>query len=326
MDEIEKLRVRVEKDPSSRLFLPLAEEYRKSRMLDEAISVLLKGLERQPGYTSARAALGKIYLEKNMTEEAKNEFENVVSIIPDNLFAHKKLADIYRERGETEKAIAEYKRVIQLNPLDEDARASLTEIEEMSLEEMISFPFPEVEAEEFPAPPEVPPPIAVEEPIEEPLESLEENFQEFKAVFPETGGEDLQEDEDFLEISEDQAFDLSGESTVEELFSESPETSREAFVPPPAPLSPKGEDLGAELDLSTADALIAKGNYYRALEKYKEGLTANPGNPRILQRVAELKALMRIIGKGDELLIANLEGFLAGIKRHFGRVARDSEN
>src|SRR3990170_5255925 len=122
MEEIEKLRIRVEKDPNSRLFLPLAEEYRKSGMLDEAIAVILSGLERQPGYTSARVALGRIYLEKNMIEEAKSEFEQVVSVIPDNLFSHKKLAEIYRGRGETENAAAEYRKVIQLNPLDEDAK------------------------------------------------------------------------------------------------------------------------------------------------------------------------------------------------------------
>jgi len=121
--------MRVEKDPNSRLFLPLAEEYRKSGMPDEAISVILSGLERQPGYTSARVALGRIYLEKNMIEEARDEFEKVVSAIPDNLFSHKKLAEIYHERRETHKAIHEYKKVIQLNPLDEDAKMSLEEIE-----------------------------------------------------------------------------------------------------------------------------------------------------------------------------------------------------
>lgn len=63
-DEIEKLKEKVEKDPLSKLFVPLAEEYRKIGMLDEAVSVLLKGLENQPNYMTARVALGKIYLEK----------------------------------------------------------------------------------------------------------------------------------------------------------------------------------------------------------------------------------------------------------------------
>ena len=97
--DIEKLKERVDKDPNSKLFVPLAEEYRKEGLVEEAIKVLQDGLERQPGYMSARVALGKIYLEKGMPQEARGEFENVIKAIPDNLYAHKKLAEIYRDTG-----------------------------------------------------------------------------------------------------------------------------------------------------------------------------------------------------------------------------------
>ena len=64
LEDIEKLKEKVKKDPNSKLFVPLAEEYRKTGMLDEAISVLMTGITSQPGYASARVSLGKIYLEK----------------------------------------------------------------------------------------------------------------------------------------------------------------------------------------------------------------------------------------------------------------------
>ena len=99
LEDIDKLKEKVKKDPNSKLFVPLAEEYRKTGMLDEAISVLMAGITSQPGYTSARVSLGKIYLEKKMAPAAKEEFEKVISAIPDNLFAHKKLAEIYRDSG-----------------------------------------------------------------------------------------------------------------------------------------------------------------------------------------------------------------------------------
>jgi len=124
-EEIEKLKERLAKDPSSKLFVPLAEEYRKAGMFDEAIEVLKSGLESQPSYMSARVSLGKIYLEKNMIEEAKEEFEQVTKAIPDNLFAHKKLAEIYKELGDPIKAVQRYELVIKLNPLDEDAKINL---------------------------------------------------------------------------------------------------------------------------------------------------------------------------------------------------------
>ena len=76
LKDIEKLKERVDKDPNSKLFVPLAEEYKKEGMIEEAISVLLNGIERQPGYMSARVSLGKIYLEKGMMKEARSDVTN----------------------------------------------------------------------------------------------------------------------------------------------------------------------------------------------------------------------------------------------------------
>ena len=75
LDDIDKLKEKVKKDPNSKLFVPLAEEYRKTGMLDEAISVLMTGITSQPGYTSARVSLGKIYLEKKMAPAAVQKAE-----------------------------------------------------------------------------------------------------------------------------------------------------------------------------------------------------------------------------------------------------------
>lgn len=129
LKDIEKLKEKVDRDPSSKLFVPLAEEYRKEGLLDEAIGVLLNGLETQPNYMSARVSLGKIYLEKGMFDEARSEFENVVHVIPDNLYAHKKLAEMYRDTGERDLAVKSLRTVLRLNPMDEDALNKLREIE-----------------------------------------------------------------------------------------------------------------------------------------------------------------------------------------------------
>ena len=124
-EEIERLREKIEKDPNSKLFVPLAEEYKKAGMYDEAIDALIKGLEKQPSYLSARVSLGKIYVERGMLADALAEFEKVIAAIPENLYAHKKLAEIYRELGDKDKAIKEFRTVLKLNPLDEWAATSL---------------------------------------------------------------------------------------------------------------------------------------------------------------------------------------------------------
>ncbi|NOY64716.1 MAG: tetratricopeptide repeat protein [Nitrospirae bacterium] len=121
LEDIEKLKARLEKDPNSKLFLPLAEEYRKEGMFEEAIEVLKTGLERHPTYTSARVLLAKVYIDKGQLVEARAELEQVIDSVPDNLFAQRKLADIYRDMGLREKAIEHYERVIELNPLDDEA-------------------------------------------------------------------------------------------------------------------------------------------------------------------------------------------------------------
>jgi tetratricopeptide (TPR) repeat protein len=133
LKDIENLKERIEKDPNSKLFVPLAEEYRKEGMLDEAVEVLIKGIEKQPDYMSARVSLGKIYIEKGMLEEARSEFEQVISAIPDNLFAQKKLAEIYRDTGERDLSIKSFRRVLKLNPMDEDALSQLNDIENIDV-------------------------------------------------------------------------------------------------------------------------------------------------------------------------------------------------
>ena len=129
LEDIERLKEKISRDPNSKLFVPLAEEYKKAGMLDEAIEVLTSGLENQPGYLSARVSLGKIFIDRGLLHEAQTEFEKVIGAIPDNLYAHKKLAEIYRDLGEKAKAVREFNMVLKLNPLDEWASSSLSEIE-----------------------------------------------------------------------------------------------------------------------------------------------------------------------------------------------------
>jgi tetratricopeptide (TPR) repeat protein len=328
MEDIEKLRLRVEKDPNSRLFLPLAEEYRKMGMVDEAISVILRGLEHQPGYTSARVALGRLYVEKSMVNEAKSEFEAVVKAIPDNLFAHRKLADIYKEQGETEKAIDEYKTVIHLNPLDEDAMLCLQEIQGRALGEETAAPvMPEMPSPDLPAGEEPGEAVAVDEaePEEapdaeapaEPGAILEDDFEQFKGAFPGMKEEPL-DVEEALELPDDQPFEIPDESSFGDVLDEVPEAEEEVSVFPEPDVHEEPEPAVARQGTpgaADADAFIAGGNFYKALEVYRSILANDPENKQILQRAAELKALMTMMGKGNEVLIAKLESFLDSVNR-----------
>lgn len=127
--EIVKLTEKMTKDPASTLFFPLAEEYRKCGMLDEAIILLTDGLKNHPNFLSARVSLGKIYLQKGIIPDARREFEKVVQFAPDNLLAQKKLAIIYRDEGEKDKALDSCRRLLLLNPNDEEIKKIRAELE-----------------------------------------------------------------------------------------------------------------------------------------------------------------------------------------------------
>lgn len=126
--KIEKMKERVFKDSDLNLYIPLAEEYKKIDMVDEAVKVLKFCLKKHPTYMSARVALGKIYMERGYLVNAVEEFENVAFAIPDNLLAHKKLSELYLILGDTHNALKSLERILLLNPRDIEARGLIEEL------------------------------------------------------------------------------------------------------------------------------------------------------------------------------------------------------
>lgn len=120
--EIVKLMDKITQNPTSRLFVPLAEEYLKCEMVDEAIIVLVEGIKNHPSYVAARVMLGKIYLQKSQISEAQAEFEQVIAINSDNILAHKKLAMIYQGQGQLQRALEACKKVLIIDPSDKEAK------------------------------------------------------------------------------------------------------------------------------------------------------------------------------------------------------------
>jgi tetratricopeptide (TPR) repeat protein len=106
---IRDLERRLDLDPGSRLFVSLAEEYRKVGRLRDALSALQKGLLAHPGYVAAQVALGRVYLEAKQTTDAIATFTKVLSADPGNLVAAKSLADIHLDRGDKLESLKKYK-------------------------------------------------------------------------------------------------------------------------------------------------------------------------------------------------------------------------
>src|SRR5262245_11945105 len=103
-DRVTLLRNRWEADPSSRIFLQLAEEYRHQGRVKEALDVLDRGLKEHPGYLSALVAKGRCHLELAEPEPAKAVLERVVKQDATQMVANKLLVRAYLETGEPERA------------------------------------------------------------------------------------------------------------------------------------------------------------------------------------------------------------------------------
>jgi tetratricopeptide (TPR) repeat protein len=126
--EIAKLTERIAKDPKSKLFVPLAEEYKKAGDLEMAIQVLTEGLRSNPGYVTARSFLGRLLMDKGDLAGAQKELEEVIKAIPDNLLAQRKLGDLYALQGRSGDALLRYKAALALNPSDKELPSLLADL------------------------------------------------------------------------------------------------------------------------------------------------------------------------------------------------------
>ncbi len=93
--EIEKLTSQLAKDPRSKAFIPLAEEYVKVGLPQEAARVLEEGLKVYPAFITALVALARVYVQIDAPAKAQGILEEAVKKSPDNGLAHKMLARIY---------------------------------------------------------------------------------------------------------------------------------------------------------------------------------------------------------------------------------------
>ena len=118
--EIDRLATQLAKDPHSKVFMPLAEEYGKVGMWKEAATVLEDGLKLYPGFITAMVALGRAYDHLGQVKQAKAILEESVKLSPENLRAHRTLIKIYTSQGLNESALQSCAVILAVNPRDKE--------------------------------------------------------------------------------------------------------------------------------------------------------------------------------------------------------------
>lgn len=91
-------------DPSSLVFLPLAETLRKRGQLDLARKVAMRGLERHPHNADAHDQLARIYADVGEMQAAYDEWDTVLRLSPRHVGAMKGMAFVRFQQGNLEEA------------------------------------------------------------------------------------------------------------------------------------------------------------------------------------------------------------------------------
>jgi len=118
-----------EKNPDSRVFAPLAETYRKLGMVEDALSILKKGLKHHPRYITALTTLGQCYLDQGRLDLAYQTLFPLVEENRENVLMQKLFAKICDEKGFLEEALETYKYLLYLNPKDSKIAEKVYELE-----------------------------------------------------------------------------------------------------------------------------------------------------------------------------------------------------
>jgi tetratricopeptide (TPR) repeat protein len=262
-----------ESDRKSRVFLQLAEAYRKQDSLDAAISVLREGLKHHAAFAPAHVALARCLLAKGQLAQAQAELEPIFKRSPDNLLAGKVLAQVLQERGERQRALAILQQIAPYAPDDEEiadrtallkaavggkpaAKSDSGDTAEFTTSDVTGGPpAPRLASAPAPAPALVAP---------APLPSV--------AARPGAG-------EEILDAGEDDVLEIDAD---EELSAEPPPMPRPALPPDDllgAPLqAPSDEDEDEFTSITLAELYEAQGGHAEAAVIYERLLRRKPGD------------------------------------------------
>ena len=92
--EIDRLVLVLAKEPGSKAFIPLAEEYGKAGMWQEAADGYKEALRLRRRRNDWRLALGKAYANLGRKREAEQKYREILSLSPDDADALKALQEL----------------------------------------------------------------------------------------------------------------------------------------------------------------------------------------------------------------------------------------
>src|SRR5882762_757168 len=115
-------------DPSSPLYLPVAERMREQGRVEEAIRLCEERRGRPGEGVGDHIVLGRCYLAAGRLTEARAQFESAVALDRENVVALKALAGILSHEGRHGAASDFYRAVCRIDPGDLESQSALHQI------------------------------------------------------------------------------------------------------------------------------------------------------------------------------------------------------
>jgi len=116
---------RLQADPGSRVFLALADLYRRTGKFDRARQLLSEGLKTHPGFVSARVVYGDVLMSLGDLTAARVELQAVLASDPDNILALQLLVRDAASRREWRTTCELAERLLRLQPEAAEVRTTL---------------------------------------------------------------------------------------------------------------------------------------------------------------------------------------------------------
>ena len=158
-----------ERDPDGRVFVPLADAYRRQGDLGQALDLLRNGLDRHSDFAPALVVVGWVRRDRGETEAALEAFGSALELDEENVEALRGIGELAAAGGDRPAALESFQRVVDLEPGDLEIVARMREIQEEEKKDS-----PQAEAEVEPVTSFEPPLVELSEPPPAPSPTSED--------------------------------------------------------------------------------------------------------------------------------------------------------
>ena len=119
---IRRYEERLARDPSSPVWAPLAEAYRKAGRAREAIALCQDGLRHFPDDSAARLVLAKALIDEEQLEAATAELDALIASSPGDAEARRLAGELHLRAGRGAEARRHLDAAVDLDPDNRDAQ------------------------------------------------------------------------------------------------------------------------------------------------------------------------------------------------------------